>query len=181
MTHLKPTLRFAAVTSAVLAAVLAIPAQAQLKLPAKPAAPAATPAATPAPAAAATPADSAPVDKQTAEKEAAGQAAASAWLELIDKGNWKAAWDNSSPVFRATVPLTQWMDGIPKLRQPLGAVSSRKAEEVAYKTTLPGRPDGDYVSVSFNTAFANKPETEEVVTTVREADGKWRVTGYSTR
>ena len=49
-----------------------------------------------------------------------------------------------------------------------------------YKTQLEGRPPGEYVSVVFVSKFEQR-EVEEVVTTVLERDGKWRVTGYSTR
>jgi hypothetical protein len=72
------------------------------------------------------------------------------------------------------------MDGIPKVREPFGALVERVPAESVYKTTLEGRPDGEYVSVNFVSKF-DKQEVQEVVTTVREADGKWRVTGYSTR
>ena len=44
----------------------------------------------------------------------------------------------------------------------------------------PGRPPGEYVSVIFLSKFQNK-ELQELVTTVLEPDGRWRVTGYSTR
>jgi hypothetical protein len=50
-----------------------------------------------------------------------------------------------------------------------------------YKTTLEGRPNGDYVTVIYGSKFSKKDDVVEIVTTVREADGKWRVTGYSTR
>ena len=47
------------------------------------------------------------------------------------------------------------------------------------KTSLPGRPAGDYVTVVFVSKFDKKAEVQETVTTVRESDGKWRVMGYS--
>jgi hypothetical protein len=64
---------------------------------------------------------------------------------------------------------------------PLGALVSRTPTTAVYKTTLQGRPDGEYVTVVFNADYANKTGMEEVVTTVRESDGRWRVTGYFTR
>jgi hypothetical protein len=72
------------------------------------------------------------------------------------------------------------MDGIPKVRQELGTFVEREPAETAYRTKLAGRPDGEYVTVIFASKF-DKRELEEVVTTVRDTDGKWRVTGYSTR
>ena len=79
-----------------------------------PAAPAAAPAATavqPAP-----PNTPGP----NAEKEAAAKLAAGGWLILLDRGDWGRAWETASGVFRASVPLPAWMDGIPKAREPFG-------------------------------------------------------------
>lgn len=166
---MKPSI---ALPLALCAALSAGVATAQLKPPkdtAKPAAPAAS--AAPAPSA---------KSSAHAEKEAAGKLAAQGWLVLLDRKDWGRAWETSSSVFRQTVPLPAWMDGIPKVRAELGAFVERKPVESAYKTTLAGRPDGEYVTVIFLSKF-EKRELQEVVTTVRDTDGKWRVTGYSTR
>lgn len=169
-------MKFSPSLLAALAAVLFTgTAGAQLKPPRSTAQPAAAPAATPAQ----TPAPAAP-DKAAAEKEAAGKLAAAGWLVLLDRRDWGRAWETSSSVFRGSVPLATWMDGIPKVREPLGALVERTPAESAYKTTLPGRPDGQYVTVIFLSKFA-KRELQEVVTVVRDTDGKWRATGYSTR
>jgi hypothetical protein len=156
-----------------LAAFFTAGAGAQLKPPAaaRPAAPAANPAPATAPAAA---------DAEKAQKASAGALAAAGWLVLLDRRDWGRAWETSSAVFRGAVPLPAWMDGIPKVREPLGNLVERTAGDAVYKTSLEGRPDGEYVSVVFDTKFDQK-QVQEVVTTVREADGKWRVTGYSTR
>lgn len=162
----------------------ALPAVAQLKIPlgsAKtgtgiktapaPSTPAAAPAPDATPPAAATP----------SEKEAAGQLAAAAWLTLLDRGGWGQAWDNASTLFRTTVPLGAWMDGAPRIREPLGPLQERTPVDSVYKTVLAGHPDGHYVTASFASKFANKADAQEVVTVALEADGKWRVTGYQTR
>lgn len=115
------------------------------------------------------------------ELEKAGQTAAHAWLLLLDRKDWGTAWDASSAVFRQSVPLPAWMDGIPKLRDPLGALVERQPLELAYKKTLAGRPDGDYVTVIFASRFDKKADVQETVTTVRDPDGRWRVTGYTAR
>lgn len=157
---------------ALCAALFAGTAAAQLKPP-KDAAKTAAPASSAAPA---------PAVKSAAhaEKEAAGKLAAQGWLVLLDRNDWGRAWETSSSVFRQTVPLATWMDGIPKVRMELGAFVERTPAESAYKTTLAGRPDGEYVTVIFLSKF-EKRELQEVLTTVRDTDGKWRVTGYSTR
>lgn len=170
--------RFLSLLVALAAVAFTAPAGAQqLKLPrtapqpAAPAKPAETPAQAPAAAPSANPA---------AEKEAAGKLAAAGWLVLLDRRDWGRAWETSSNVFRSTVPLATWMDGIPKVREPFGAFVERTPAESVYKTQLAGRPDGEYVTVIFLSKF-DKRELQEVVTTVRDPDGKWRVTGYSTR
>ncbi|HEX7890330.1 MAG TPA: DUF4019 domain-containing protein [Ramlibacter sp.] len=101
---------------------------------------------------------------------------------LLDRKDWGTAWDTSSGAFRQKVPLGAWMDNIPKLRDPLGKFVERQPAEVAYKKTLAGSPEGDYVTANFVSRFDKKGEAVvETVTTVRETDGRWRVTGYTAR
>lgn len=154
------------------AAWLALPAAAQTR-------PASSAGAAP-PVTAQAPGAKAAASPESAEKEAAGQLAAAGWLTLLDRKDWGRAWETSAGMFRSTTPLAAWMDGIPKVRAPLGPLVERTPAASLYKTRLEGRPDGDYVSVVFASKFDKQP-VEEIVTTVREADGKWRVTGYSTR
>jgi len=167
---LKRCLSWAAALAAALAAQVAA---AQLKLPQNPPA-----AAAPAPGAAAPAAPAG--DSATAAKEAAGKLAAAGWLVLLDRRDWGRAWETSSNVFRSVVPLSTWMDAIPKVREPFGAFVERTPVNSMYKTKLEGRPDGEYVSVIFNSKFSDR-QVQEVVTTELDSDGKWRVTGYSTR
>lgn len=153
--------------SLVAAGLAACALAAQAQAPAKPAAAAAS---------ASAPADSGIVSNPEYEK--AGLTAAQAWLILLDRKDWGTAWDASSQVFRASVPLGTWMDNVPKLREPFGAFVEREPGVALYKKSLPGRPAGDYVTVAFTSKFANKDKVIESVTTVRESDGHWRVTGY---
>jgi hypothetical protein len=165
---------------AVAAVLFAAGASAQLKLPREKPAPATAAPTAPAAAPATTAAAPAEGKNASADKEAAGKLAAGGWLVLLDRRDWGRAWETSSAVFRSSVPLANWMDGIPKVREGLGALVERTPAESVYKTTLAGRPDGEYVTTIFMSKFEKK-ELQEVVTTVREGDGKWRVTGYSTR
>ena len=166
--------------ASIAAALICASAGAQLKLPLEKGGPSLTkpvpraePAAPPAPAA------SVPGDA-IADKEAAGRLAAAGWLVLLDRRDWGRSWETASTTFRTTVPLPTWMDNVPKVREGLGALLDRVPAEMSYKTSLPGRPPGEYVTVIFLSKFEAK-ELQEVVATVREADGRWRVTGYSTR
>jgi hypothetical protein len=166
------------------AALFTAAAGAQLKLPRSmqpsPSAAQAPAPAAPAAAAAAQATPGAVAPDPNAEKESAAKLAAGGWLILLDRGDWGRAWETASSMFRSSVPLPAWIDGVPKAREPFGNVVERNPVEAVYKTALAGRPPGEYVTVIFETQFANK-KVEEVVTTVLEPDGRWRATGYSTR
>ena len=169
---------------ALAALVASTGASAQLKMPKSPAAPS-TPLRSPAAPAIPASTERAPAAEPAAlseseQKEAMGKLAAAGWLTLLDRRDWGTAWEGSALAFRTTVPLATWMDAIPKVREPLGLLQERVPAESSYKTVLPGRPAGDYVTVIFLSRFDNK-ELQEIVTTALEQDGRWRVTGYSTR
>ncbi|WBY02582.1 DUF4019 domain-containing protein [Ramlibacter tataouinensis] len=172
-----------ALAAALLGLAIALPAAAQLKVPGPSAAPGLGASTGRAPAAAPLQAASAPqaaASSDVEEKETAGRVAAAGWLTLLDRRDWGTAWESSAAAFRKSVPLANWMDGAPKVRADLGALQERTPATVAYKQRVEGLPPGEYVSVIFLSKFAQR-EVEEVVTTVREPDGRWRVTGYSTR
>jgi hypothetical protein len=158
-----------------LAFALSLPAAAQLKLPTRPSSPdtAASPSASPA-SALGTSADA-------QEKEKAGQLAAAGWLTLLDRRDWGTAWETSASPFRSSVPLANWLEGAPKVRADLGALLERSPVTVTYKDRIERMPPGDYVSVVFVSKFEQRGEVRELVTTVREPDGRWRVMGYSTQ
>jgi hypothetical protein len=115
-----------------------------------------------------------------AEKQVAGRVAAIAWLALLDGRDWKGAWDGSAALFRTNVKIDNWMENIPKVRDPLGQFFARTPVESGYRTEIPGQPPGEYVTTLFNSRYSNR-QLQELVTTIREADGRWRVTGYGTR
>lgn len=129
-----------------------------------------------------TPSASAPsqlsAEQVLTNKKALGQTAAAGWLLLLDAGDWGGSWERASPSFRSLVPLPQWMDGVPQLRKPFGRFVARSFVESNHKTSLPGRPPGDYVSSRFSTDFSDKKGVNEVVTTMLDPDGRWRVIGY---
>lgn len=133
---------------------------------------------TPSPAAQPAPKVDAPRDLSVEEaKEAAAQAAAEKWLALLDRGEFGKAWDECAQLFRERVTRQQWLDGMPADRAPLGTMKSRKFEIAVYKTSLPGAPDGEYVTARFVTTFEKKDQVEELLTLALE-NGVWRTTGY---
>ena len=110
--------------------------------------------------------------------EKAATARASAWLSLVDEGNYVESWNQASGFFKAAVTQEQWQQSLRAFRLPLGKVVARKLKSKQYTTTLPGTPDGEYVVIQYETAFENKQSATETVTPMLDKDGIWRVSGY---
>lgn len=112
--------------------------------------------------------------------EAAGEAAA-AWLELVDAGAYEESWEAAAGLFRRSISKEEWVRQLEAARTPLGALSARDRQREAYHTSLPGAPDGEYVIITYKTAFEKKGSAAETVTPMRDPDGEWRVSGYYIR
>jgi hypothetical protein len=152
----------------VLALCVAGTAQAQLKPPAEPKA---------APEAPTAPAAATMSDPVAEAKQEAAAKIATEWLKLIDKAEYGKAWDECSSLFQQKVTRQQWVDGIPKNRAEYGKFKARKLDGTAYRNSLPGAPDGDYVTVHYISDFEKNPAADELVTLVHQ-DGTWRPIGY---
>jgi hypothetical protein len=63
-------------------------------------------------------------------------------------------------------------------RDPLGEVVSRQLRSAQRATELPGAPDGQYLVMQFETAFAGKKTAIETVTFMLADAGQWREAGY---
>lgn len=106
--------------------------------------------------------------------------AANGWMTLVDQGKWQASWQAAAAMFRSQVTEARWAEMVTPVRQPLGAVVTRRFQSVLKAKMLPGAPDGDYEILKFQTAFAERGDLTETVILVREGGG-WRVAGYFIR
>jgi len=110
--------------------------------------------------------------------EKAAQVAAEAWLALVDAGSYSQSWTEAAAFFRKAIDQPGWEKALNGVRAPLGKLLSRTLKSAKHATSLPGAPDGEYVVLQFDASFENKKSAIETVTPVKEADGRWRVTGY---
>ncbi|MBZ0114355.1 MAG: DUF4019 domain-containing protein [Thermoanaerobaculia bacterium] len=108
---------------------------------------------------------------------AAGQAAISEWVALVDAGDYGKSWRATGSLFRNQVTEAQWVAQLGAARSPFGEMVSRSEKSSSHHQQLPGAPDGDYVVVQFDTSFAAKKSAVETITAMLE-DGEWRVVGY---
>jgi hypothetical protein len=109
------------------------------------------------------------------------QTAARDWLEIVDTGNAKAAWDAAGKKFGTTLNESLWTDEIKKEQARLGKMQRRTVGPTRFQNKIPGLPNGEYAQILFRTSFANKPNAIESLTLEHEADGRWRVIGYFPR
>ncbi|RJQ70308.1 MAG: DUF4019 domain-containing protein [Desulfobacteraceae bacterium] len=116
--------------------------------------------------------------KADSETEKAAISEAVKWLAGIDEGQYEESWKGAAEFFRNAVKKGQWVRSLQAVRKPLGNLISRELKNSAYKTSLPGAPDGQYVVIQFETSFENKKSAIETVTPMMDKDGNWRVSGY---
>jgi len=123
----------------------------------------------------------------------AGQAAAQAreeiavtgareWLGLADSGQYGQTWDQAGQLFQSSTPREKWEASLAGARKTLGNVAQRNLKTVVVTENLPGAPAGKYVVTTFETKFAQAPSaTSEVVTSILESSGQWKVVGYNVK
>lgn len=104
--------------------------------------------------------------------------ASTAWIDLVDAGDYARSHSTAAGFFRAAVKREDWVEMMRSRRKPLGAAVKRAFIEYAYHTSLPGCPDGEYIILSYTTTFENKNNSSEMVTVMRDTDSAWRVAGY---
>ena len=68
--------------------------------------------------------------------------AAQVWLATVDKGAYADSWTAAGTLFRAQITADKWAAALKGVREPLGAVVSRKLASEKETATLPGAPDG---------------------------------------
>ena len=61
------------------------------------------------------------------------------------------------------------------------SVATSPAEPGPITVSPPGAPDGPYVFMQFQSAFAEKQAAKEKVTLALDKDGQWRVASYVVR
>ncbi|MGO3055643.1 MAG: DUF4019 domain-containing protein [Halomonas sp.] len=107
----------------------------------------------------------------------AAEAAALAWLEAIDSGEFELAWEVSSPLLKRPLSPSMLERTISAARRDFGSVESRRRTCVISATSMPGAPKNDYKEFTYQTRFTNKPNITETITPHLE-EGVWKVSGY---
>lgn len=115
---------------------------------------------------------------ENAESLSKARSAADSWLAIVDSTDYARSWEKTAELFRSTVTQSKWKNDLEKSRLPLGNVKSRTLKSTDFIRTLPNAPDGEYVVVQYDSLFNHDIKVIETVTSMREADGSWKVAGY---
>ncbi|MDN7133781.1 DUF4019 domain-containing protein [Halomonas sp. MC140] len=107
----------------------------------------------------------------------AAEAAALAWLEAIDRGEYEQAWEASSTLLQVPLSPNMLARTINAARRDFGAMQSRRRVRVISETSMPGAPLGDLKVFTFQTRFENHPQITETITPHLDGDA-WKVSGY---
>lgn len=116
-----------------------------------------------------------------AAAQQSAQQAATAWLALVDAGQYAGSWGESASLLKQAVSAAQWEKDVRAARMQVGTVQQRALGSSNYTSTLPGGPPGHYVVLQYTTQFTDRANAVETVTSMRDSDGNWRVAGYFVR
>jgi hypothetical protein len=109
--------------------------------------------------------------------EDAAQKSADAWVKLVDDGQHAESWDAASSLFKAATTRDVWAKTAAAVRASVGKVSSRKLKSREFSKAIPGAPEGEYVTILYDSLFERRPAAVEVVVVHKDKEG-WRVAGY---
>ena len=106
-------------------------------------------------------------------------------IQMIDQAKVGELWDGAAAGARKRAPRADFISQVTKARAPLGAAQQRTWVAVNRQVVNDADTDltGQYVSVEYETRFANKPTAmvRELVSFHLDRDGVWRFSGYVLR
>ena len=114
------------------------------------------------------------------EEAKAAQDAADSWITLIDELSYAESWQQAAPFFQEQISETAWVQQLQSVRGSLGPLVSRAPEDRTPATALPNAPEGEYVVVTYASAYTQLEDAVETVTMMND-DGTWRAVGYYVR
>lgn len=118
-------------------------------------------------------------NKPDPEKVEQASAAAVAFLDLLDNGNFEEAWRQSATYMRSDIPLETWLEQLDQIRGQAGLLLERSQTDFNYtKEQIEGIPEGEYISFFYASRFHNYSTARERITLYFEAGTSWRVAGY---
>ena len=107
--------------------------------------------------------------------------AGTAWLSLVDAGQFEASWDSAAPALQQAMSKADWVQALTQARAPFEPFGKRTLAGTEFRATIPNAPPGPYVILGFQTVVPGNHTVTETVVPMRLGDGSWRVSGYFIR
>jgi hypothetical protein len=105
---------------------------------------------------------------------------AESWLDLIDRESYAVGWELAGAGLKGAARKEDWMRTVAAARLHRGPVVARRLAEELATDTAAGLPPGEYMLLSFATAFREIGDSVESLILERE-EGGWRVVAYFVR
>lgn len=101
------------------------------------------------------------------------------WVELLDKGHYQDAWNQSSSHLKSVMDKDGWISTMKLMRQVFGTpvAASRTIIDQRAAHNPKGLPAGEYAVMVYKTQCSIKKDAMEIVTLHYE-NGKWIVMTY---
>ena len=107
-----------------------------------------------------------------------GIAASQSWVAQIDAGKYEDSYNVGSAAMHTKVAQDRWVEVLSALRTPWGPVVSRKQISHIYRPNGYEGAEGEFMLVTYDTAFQHLNSATEVVV-LKWEDGQWRGAGYN--
>ncbi len=105
--------------------------------------------------------------------------------QQVDQDKAAELWDDATPAARKGVKRSDFVSQVAQARNPLGAVLQRDWVAINRQTVANADAEmaGQYVSVEYESRFANAPDrtVREITSFHLDRDGVWRFSGYVLR
>ncbi|RZI66574.1 DUF4019 domain-containing protein [Variovorax guangxiensis] len=106
-------------------------------------------------------------------------------IQMVDQNKVGELWDGAAVAARKRVTRDEFVKQVAAVRNPMGAPQQRTWVAVNRQVVNDTDPDlgGQYVSVEYESRFANKPTVtvRELVSFHLDRDRVWRFSGYVLR
>lgn len=97
-------------------------------------------------------------------------------IELLDNGQYQDSFELAASVVTDTPAL--WHGHMKSWRGSMGEAETRSLEQIESIPHFADLPKGEYLKLTYKTAFTSQPEATEIVVLNKGADGSWGVAGY---
>ena len=111
------------------------------------------------------------------EQQKEAEAAARAYLSMIDQKEYEKTWELTGPALRSQSSKFAWVNTLKMTRKAFDPGKKRNLEGFGFSKQIdPSVPVGEYVLVQFNDITGSVTTTEKVV--MQKDQSKWKIIGY---